>query len=151
MSVTREEILNLPKMHVCSKNNDCENCFDGCLISIGGSILKGYLEQETGDWYFAVEKYINWLRNKNVKPFNDEGDWSLESWDIVNIDKFVTEHKYNINKTRIDNLHELIKSMYPDAVSVKVFVNYSEIEISIGHRKKSEGVSMKNLSGEWIK
>lgn len=52
---------------------------------------------------------------------------------------------------KIKLLDEIIKEMYPDAVCVSIFVNYQEIEVVPRYITELDGISMKTLSGKWVK
>lgn len=52
---------------------------------------------------------------------------------------------------KINKLHEMIKEIYPEAVSVKILVNSEGIEVNPEYRTNIRGYTMKNICGEWIK
>lgn len=52
---------------------------------------------------------------------------------------------------KINEIHESIKELYPEAVSVKVFVNSKGIEVTPNYRTNADGYSMKTITGKWIK
>lgn len=55
------------------------------------------------------------------------------------------------NKEVLENIAHMLRIQYPDAASVKVFVNHQEFEVEVNYRDKLEGISMKSLDGKWIR
>lgn len=55
------------------------------------------------------------------------------------------------DKQVLENIANMLRIHYPNAASVKVFVNYREFEVEVSYRDKLDGISMKSLNGEWIK
>ncbi len=53
-------------------------------------------------------------------------------------------------EAKIQKLHEQIKNIFPDAVSVEIFVNDNGITVRPDYRTNLT-YSMKNISGEWVK
>jgi hypothetical protein len=52
---------------------------------------------------------------------------------------------------RISTIHYIIKDMFPEAVSVTVFVNSEGIDVTPVYRTNISGHSMKSISGNWVK
>lgn len=52
---------------------------------------------------------------------------------------------------RINQIHELIKETFPDAVAVKVFVNAQGIEVNPEYRTNLAYFSMQTITGNWVK
>lgn len=55
------------------------------------------------------------------------------------------------DKEVLDNIANMLRIHYPDAVGVKFFVNDREFEIEVAYRDKLEGISIKSLNGEWVR
>lgn len=53
-------------------------------------------------------------------------------------------------KQLLDQIAEMLRQAYPDAVAVRVFVNHQESSIETQYRRKMDGISMKNLAGNWV-
>lgn len=51
---------------------------------------------------------------------------------------------------KIMEMHELIKELFPDAVSVKVFVNSQGIEVEPQFKTNISGYSMQTITGQWV-
>ncbi|MDQ0174451.1 hypothetical protein [Bacillus chungangensis] len=51
---------------------------------------------------------------------------------------------------KVRTLHEMIKSNFPDAVAVRIFVNSEGIEVSPEYRTNADGYSMQKINGHWI-
>jgi hypothetical protein len=60
------------------------------------------------------------------------------------------EGKVNM-EDKVQTLHYLIKEMFPDAVSVEVFVNSEGIDVTPVFKTNLVNKSIKNISGNWIK
>lgn len=56
-----------------------------------------------------------------------------------------------MEKELLDKISTMLRETYPDAVAVRVFVNNQEATIEKQYRQKLNGISMRNLSGEWVK
>lgn len=61
-----------------------------------------------------------------------------------------------VTQKAVSELHEILKQeMGSNVVSVEIFISNSEIRINTQTRSpaalKSDGISMKNIKGEWIK
>ena len=54
-------------------------------------------------------------------------------------------------KQLLDQIASMLREAYPEATAVRVFVNEQEAIIEKQYRQKLDGISMRNLSGEWIK
>jgi len=52
---------------------------------------------------------------------------------------------------KINEIHQMIKDAYPDAVSVKIFVNSDGIEVDPKFRTNLNNFSMKTITGKWVK
>jgi len=52
---------------------------------------------------------------------------------------------------KINYIHELIKEIYSDAISVRIFVNNQGIEVNPQYRTNVNGYSMQTINGKWIK
>lgn len=52
---------------------------------------------------------------------------------------------------KIGKLHEMIKEIFPDAVSVKVFANCEGIDVTPDYKTNLADYAMRNISGEWVK
>ena len=52
---------------------------------------------------------------------------------------------------KINQLHQLIKEIYPDAVFVEVIVNSNGIEVNTKFKTNISDFTMQNISGGWIK
>lgn len=55
------------------------------------------------------------------------------------------------DKEVLENIAHMLRVHYPQAASVKVFVNHQEFEVEVSYRDKLDGISMKSLNGEWIR
>ncbi len=53
-------------------------------------------------------------------------------------------------KEKLNQIHEIIKELYPDAVSVTVFVNNEGLEVSPKYRANLTKYSMETITGNWI-
>ncbi len=53
-------------------------------------------------------------------------------------------------EVRIQELHKQIKELFPDAVSVKIFVNADGIEVTPNFRTDLENYTMKTITGRWV-
>lgn len=52
---------------------------------------------------------------------------------------------------KIQEIHSTIKELFPDAVSVSIFVNHSDgISITPNYKTDLVNFSMKKLNGEWV-
>lgn len=51
---------------------------------------------------------------------------------------------------QVQALHEMIKTIFPDAVHVKIIVNSDGIEVYPRY-DANKSYSMKTISGEWLK
>lgn len=56
-----------------------------------------------------------------------------------------------MEKQLLDKIAEMLREAYPEAVSVKVFVNCQEATIEAEYRQKMNGISMRTLAGEWVR
>ena len=56
-----------------------------------------------------------------------------------------------MEKQLLDKISGMLREAYPDAVSVKLFINSQEASIEKEYRQKLDGISMKNLSGNWVR
>ena len=56
-----------------------------------------------------------------------------------------------MEKQLLDKISGMLREAYPDAVSVKIFINSQEANIEKEYRQKLDGISMKNLSGNWVR
>lgn len=52
---------------------------------------------------------------------------------------------------QINQIHETIKNLYPEAVSVNIFVNSQGIEVTPEFRTNVSGCSMQTITGKWVK
>lgn len=52
---------------------------------------------------------------------------------------------------RMSAIHYTLKDMFPEAISVSVFVNSEGIDITPAYKTNVSGYSMKNISGNWVK
>lgn len=52
---------------------------------------------------------------------------------------------------RMNQIHELIKGLYPKAVTVKIFANNEGIVFTPEYRTNVKGYGVKNIIGEWVK
>lgn len=52
---------------------------------------------------------------------------------------------------KIQKLHEQIKEIFPDAVSVEIFVNNDGIKVNPRYEANLKNYSMKNITGKWVK
>ena len=52
---------------------------------------------------------------------------------------------------KINYIHELIKEIYPEAVAVRIFVNYQGIEVTPEYKTNISGYTMQNINEDWIK
>lgn len=95
--ITREQIMKLPT------HKNCHSYPCGLCYIESGEILQDYLEQETSDTkHDLLGHYHSWLSRQGINPENEIGWWSLEAWDINNIDNFI---KYWGNKRDADLGH----------------------------------------------
>ena len=53
-------------------------------------------------------------------------------------------------ESKINQLHEMIKELFPDADSVKICVNSQGIEVHPNYRTNISGYSMRTITGKWI-
>jgi len=51
----------------------------------------------------------------------------------------------------ISEIHSKIKELFPEAVSVSIFVNCEGINVTPNYRTDLTGCSMRNINGEWVK
>lgn len=51
----------------------------------------------------------------------------------------------------LDNIHAYIKDLFPDAVAVRIFVNSEGIEVNPEYRTNTNGYSMRNINGKFVK
>lgn len=56
----------------------------------------------------------------------------------------------SILETRIDDIHQNIKGVYPDAVSVTIFVSSQGIEVNPNYRFNQTDCSMRTITGKWV-
>lgn len=54
-------------------------------------------------------------------------------------------------KELLDKIAKMVREAYPEAVAVTVFVNNQESSIEKQYRQKLDGISMKQLNGDWVK
>jgi hypothetical protein len=153
--INKKEVFNLYKDYFC-QNEELENCYidcdvDSCPVSKRSELLRKYLEEQTNNFYTIESSYSIWLNKSNISAYNKKGEWSKFALDIENIDKFIEEYNEKFKNETIKNLHETIKNLYPNAVSIKLFINYYSIEVAPEYRINLDGISMKTLSGEWVK
>ena len=52
---------------------------------------------------------------------------------------------------RISTIHYVLKDMFPEAVSVSVFVSGEGIDVTPVYKTNISGNCMKTISGNWIK
>lgn len=51
----------------------------------------------------------------------------------------------------INQIHNMIKETFPEAVSVNIFVNSQGIDVKPVYLTNIKGHSMRNINGEWVK
>jgi predicted HD phosphohydrolase len=56
----------------------------------------------------------------------------------------------NQMEEKINQLHELIKKIFPDAVSVRITVNAYGIEVDPSYKTNINSYSMRTLTGQWV-
>jgi len=52
---------------------------------------------------------------------------------------------------KINQLHQLIKDIFPDAVYVEVIVNSQEIQVNPKFKTNVSEFTMKTITGKWVK
>lgn len=56
----------------------------------------------------------------------------------------------SILEARIDDIHQNIKGLFPDAVSVVILVNSQGIEVTTNYRANLVDCTMRTITGKWI-
>lgn len=51
----------------------------------------------------------------------------------------------------LNRIADMLREAYPDAVAVEIFVNHHEASIRKKYRHKLDGISMRSLSGNWVR
>lgn len=141
------KILECEKLCTKPLENECENC----PRNERNNFLYDYFKHKLGSTVY-VGKYLNWL-NKNIINCVHDG-FVITVPESIN-EKYLNQYmkivEQEIEQGKIKQLDNFIKDLYPKAVSVEVFVNHQEIKITPTYRTELHGISMKNLSGEWVK
>lgn len=52
---------------------------------------------------------------------------------------------------KINEVHELIKEICPDAVAIKIFVNAQGITFNPEYKTNLKDYGMRTITGEWVK
>lgn len=53
-------------------------------------------------------------------------------------------------QAKINEIHAQLKALFPDAVSVNIFVSSEGIEVTPKFRTNLDGYTMKTLTGAWV-
>lgn len=54
-------------------------------------------------------------------------------------------------ENKVNQIHQLIKEAFPEAVRVDIAVVESEISVNLSYRTNLKDYNMKNISGKWVK
>ena len=52
---------------------------------------------------------------------------------------------------KIDEVHSILKELFPNAVAINIRVTYEGINASPEYRTNAKGYSMRTVKGDWIR